>query len=149
MTRKVRSYRILVQCLFNIYYKLVTAICSKGYLPNFYVTVINKDAEEKKGHSDWNKGQVGRDQTIEFLEGREPRQLNFLRLYCNITIRLYFDLSFYHKISFTKTHSKTYKHIYRLEQICYIYISYFFKLVLFYFFKHTLISFASDLCYKY
>ena len=37
----------------------------------------------------------GRDQALEFLEGREPRLSNFLGLYCNITISLYFDISSY------------------------------------------------------
>jgi len=37
----------------------------------------------------------GRDQALEFLEGREPRLSNFLGLYCNLTNSLYFDISFY------------------------------------------------------
>jgi hypothetical protein len=39
----------------------------------------------------------GRDQALEFLEGREPRLSNFLGIHCNIiTINLYFATSFYH-----------------------------------------------------
>jgi hypothetical protein len=40
----------------------------------------------------------GRDQALEFLEGREPRLSNFLGIHCNITINLYFGTSFYHII---------------------------------------------------
>jgi len=33
---------------------------------------------KRRAFRDWDKGLVGRDQALEYLEGREPRLLNFL-----------------------------------------------------------------------
>jgi len=89
---------------------VVIAVCSNCCLLNFYVTaiglsIINKMQRKRKAFRDWDKGLVGRDQALkflegrdqalEFLEGREPRLSNFLGLYCNLTISLYFDISSY------------------------------------------------------
>ena len=60
------------------------------------MVIINKMQKKRKAFRDWDKGLVGRDQALEFLEGREPRVSNFLGFYCNITISLYFDISIYH-----------------------------------------------------
>ena len=79
-------------------------MCSNCCLLNFYVTaiglsIINKMQKKRKAFRDWDKGLEGRDQALEFLEGREPRLSNFLGLYCNLTISLYFDISFYQLVS--------------------------------------------------
>jgi len=46
----------------------------------------------------------GRDQALEFLEGREPRLSNFLGNYCIININLYFGISFYQLSNFLRNY---------------------------------------------